>query len=101
MCVCLLGAIVTSFLPETIGAKLPDTVKVKLSDLLLIHKIKIKMFSFQDSNLFGRSDDYLSFKPLRQQKPTNKTQLHWEKFQMVERIQNTSLVLLDLEYQIW
>ena len=93
MFVCLLGAIATSFLPETFGAKLPDTVKVKLSnifsisqylnisissqylpdtvkvklsDLLLIHKIKIKMFSFQDSNLFGRSDDYLSFKPLRQ-----------------------------------
>ena len=64
MFVCLLGAIATSFLPETIGAKLTDTVKV--SDLLLIHKIKIKMFSFQDSNLFGRSDDYLSFKPLRQ-----------------------------------
>ena len=66
MFVCLLGAIATFFLPETIGAKLPDTVKVKLSDLLLIHKIKIKMFSLKDSNLFGRSDDYLSFKPLRQ-----------------------------------
>jgi len=46
MFVCLFGAIATSFLPETLRAKLPDTVK--------------------DSNHFVRFDKYFSFKPLRQ-----------------------------------
>ena len=35
MILCLFGGIATSFLPETLGAKLPDNVKVKLRDLLL------------------------------------------------------------------
>jgi len=46
MIVCLVGAAATSFLPETLQARLPD--------------------SLEDSNLFGLLDKYLSFKPSRQ-----------------------------------
>jgi len=45
MLICLAGSIATSFLPETLGAKLPETL--------------------EDANQFGRTDKYFSFKPNR------------------------------------
>merc|ERR1712210_325109 len=45
MLICLAGAVATSFLPETLGAKLPETL--------------------EDANQFGRTDKYFSFKPNR------------------------------------
>jgi len=57
--ICLLGAVSTSFLPETVGAKLPETL--------------------EDANQFGRSDRYLSFKPNRSgayQEPPEQKQIY-------------------------
>jgi len=45
MLICLAGSIATSFLPETLGAKLPETL--------------------EDANQFGRTDKYFSLKPNR------------------------------------
>merc|ERR1719206_921007 len=60
--ICLLGAVSTSFLPETVGAKLPETL--------------------EDANQFGRSDKYLSFKPNRSgayQEPPEQKQIYKSK----------------------
>ena len=46
--ICLSGTVATSFLPETIGAKLPETL--------------------EDANDFGKGDSYFSFKPPRTEK---------------------------------
>ena len=46
--ICLSGSLATSFLPETVGAKLPETL--------------------QDANTFGGKDKYFSFKPPRTEK---------------------------------
>jgi len=46
--ICLSGTIATSFLPETVGAKLPETL--------------------EDANIFGTDDKYFSFKPPRTEK---------------------------------
>ena len=46
--ICLSGSLATSFLPETVGAKLPETL--------------------QDANNFGGKDKYFSFKPPRTEK---------------------------------
>jgi len=57
--ICILGAVSTSFLPETVGAKLPETL--------------------EDANQFGRSDKYLSFKPNRSgayQEPPEQKQIY-------------------------
>jgi len=57
--ICLLGSVSTSFLPETVGAKLPETL--------------------EDANQFGRSDKYLSFKPNRAggyQEPSEQKQIY-------------------------
>jgi len=57
--ICLLGSVATSFLPETVGAKLPETL--------------------EDANQFGRSDKYLSFKPSRAgayQEPSEQKQIY-------------------------
>ena len=43
--ICLSGTVATSFLPETVGAKLPETL--------------------EDANSFGQKDKYFSFKPAR------------------------------------
>jgi len=43
--ICLSGTVATSFLPETVGAKLPETL--------------------EDANTFGVKDKYFSFKPAR------------------------------------
>jgi len=45
MLICLLGAVATSFLPETLGAKLPETL--------------------EEANQFGRRDKYFSIRPAR------------------------------------
>ena len=47
MFVCLLGAIATSFLPETFGAKLPDTVKVKLSNIFSIVSFQLRFLNYK------------------------------------------------------
>jgi len=57
--ICLVGAVGTSFLPETVGAKLPETL--------------------EDANQFGRSDKYFSFKPPRTsayQEPSEQKQIY-------------------------
>jgi len=57
--ICLLGAVSTSFLPETVGAKLPETL--------------------EDANQFGRSDRYFSFRPTRfgaYKEPTEQKQIY-------------------------
>ena len=46
--ICLTGTLATSFLPETVGAKLPETL--------------------QEANTFGQTDKYFSFKPPRTEK---------------------------------
>lgn len=53
MLICLVGAIATSFLPETLGAKLPETL--------------------EDANQFGRSDKFFSFKPTRYVQPAEQS----------------------------
>jgi len=53
MLICLAGAIATSFLPETLGAKLPETL--------------------EDANQFGRSDKYFSLKPTRYVQPAEQS----------------------------
>lgn len=56
--ICLAGTVATSFLPETVGAKLPETL--------------------EDANQFGRSDKYFSFKPPRTaayQEPSEQKQI--------------------------
>jgi len=56
--ICLTGSLATSFLPETVGAKLPETL--------------------EDANQFGRTDKYLSFKPPRTaayQEPSEQKQI--------------------------
>jgi len=47
--ICLVGAISTSCLPETVGAKLPDTI--------------------EDASLIGRSDKFFSFLPRKYEVP--------------------------------
>ena len=46
--ICLAGTLATSFLPETVGAKLPETLL--------------------EANTFGQTDKYFSFKPPRTEK---------------------------------
>ena len=46
--ICLTGSLATSFLPETVGAKLPETL--------------------QEANTFGQQDKYLIVKPPRTEK---------------------------------
>eukprot|EP00092_Neocalanus_flemingeri_P014336 GFUD01015463.1.p1 GENE.GFUD01015463.1~~GFUD01015463.1.p1 ORF type:complete len:584 (+),score=109.85 GFUD01015463.1:144-1895(+) len=56
--ICLAGTVATSFLPETVGAKLPETL--------------------EDANQFGRSDKYFSMKPPRAaayQEPSEQKQI--------------------------
>ena len=56
--ICLTGSLATSFLPETVGAKLPETL--------------------EDANQFGRTDKYFSFKPPRTaayQEPSEQKQI--------------------------
>jgi len=48
-CVCLVGSLAVSFLPETVGAKLPETL--------------------QDAANFGAKDAYFSFRPTRYEAP--------------------------------
>ena len=43
--ICLSGTVATSFLPETVGAKLPETL--------------------EEANSFGKEDKFFSFKPPR------------------------------------
>lgn len=56
--ICVTGSVATSFLPETVGAKLPETL--------------------EDANQFGRSDKYFSFKPRTgaYQEPSEQKQIY-------------------------
>jgi len=57
--ICLAGSIATSFLPETVGAKLPETL--------------------EDANNFGARDKYFSFKPPRTNKYEEPTEQNNQK----------------------
>ena len=57
--ICLSGSLATSFLPETLEAKLPETL--------------------EDANEFGKSDKYFSYKPPRTNKYEEPTEQNNQK----------------------
>ena len=93
MLICLAGSIATSFLPETLGAKLPETLEVSsfwqncfkqgLHLVVICSCWKLQLNGktpfvscyvqytiniasiYQDANQFGRTDKYFSLKPNR------------------------------------
>ena len=45
MLICLAGSVATSFLPETLGAKLPETLEARLKNIDLISHLALPISS--------------------------------------------------------